>query len=484
MERDKNNTTILPAILSGGFGSRLWPLSRRQRPKQFLPIFEGESLFQKTCKRTIGPHYLPPLVISNQDHRFLIGEQLSEIGVTPQAIVLEPEGKNTAAPAALAAQIAMRTSPDTLILLAPSDHLIADEAAFDAALQAAIPAAKSGTIVTFGIKPSEPHTGYGYIQLQNGERGPRASKVARFVEKPDLDTARGFLKEGGYLWNAGIFLFSARAMQEAFAQHAAQIWQTVAASLSSARADLDFLRLDPAEFSKTEAISFDYAIMEHAQNIACVPMDPRWSDLGSWSALWESMAKDENGNSSLGEALYEAAENCLVYSQEGLVSVVGLSDVLVVNTKDAVLVTSRDKAQDVKKIVSRLDAERRKETVHHVRAYRPWGWTEEIASGDRFRVQSMMIKPGEHQSLQRHMHRAEHWVVVGGTLEITIDDRTALVSENQSVYVPLGANHKLKNPGQIPVQMIEIQSGSHISEDDILRTDVLENMRSKVTGAG
>ncbi|MDD7909087.1 mannose-1-phosphate guanylyltransferase/mannose-6-phosphate isomerase [Pseudovibrio exalbescens] len=464
---------IIPAILSGGFGSRLWPLSRRERPKQFLPLFDGESLFQKTCKRTMGDGFAAPLVISNQDHRFLIGEQLQELGVEAQSIVLEPCGRNTAAPAALAAMMALETDEETLVLLLPSDHLIGDEDAFKAAVELGVPAASDGAIVTFGIKPEMAHTGYGYIKFIPSDAD--ALMVDRFVEKPTQEVAERFVSEGTYLWNAGIFLFSAKAMKESFLTYAPDVWNAVSEAYIGARADLDFLRLDAHAFEKVPSISIDYAIMEKQPGIRCVPMDPQWNDLGSWRAIWETMPKDDDGNTSLSEAIFEDSKDCLVYSDDALVSVLGLNDVLVVNTKDALLVASKEHAEQVKNIVARLEAEKRPETVQHRRVYRPWGWTEEISRGDRFRVQSMMIKPGQGLTLQRHIHRAEHWVVMGGTLEVSVNGSTKYVSENESVFVPLGAPHKLHNPGMIDVRMIEVQSGALIHDDDILREPTTTN---------
>ncbi len=458
---------ITPVILSGGFGSRLWPLSRKERPKQFLPIFQGQTLFQKTCERVSSDRFGAPLVISNQDHRFLIGEQMSEMGMEPQAIVLEPCGRNTAAPAALAALMALENDEDAVVLLLPSDHLIADTKEFLCAVDAALVSASAGQIVTFGIEPDEPNTGYGYIKLHVGTEPVRS--VEAFVEKPDLATAEAFLADGNYLWNAGIFMYSAAIMRDAFLKHAPDIWDQIVKAYASARRDLDFLRLDEEAFAKIRNISFDYAIMENQSNVACVPTDPGWSDLGAWPTIWETMPKNDEGNSALGEAIFEQSKNCLVYSEDALVSVVGLEGVMVINTKDALLVAAKDKAQHVKQVVEQLEKAGRPETVQHRRVYRPWGWSERITEGDRFRVQSMQIEPGKGLTLQRHIHRAEHWVVVSGTLEATIDGREELISENQSVFVPLGARHKLQNPGRIPVRMIEVQSGAYIGEDDIQR---------------
>ncbi|MTI17002.1 mannose-1-phosphate guanylyltransferase/mannose-6-phosphate isomerase [Rhodobacteraceae bacterium RKSG542] len=459
---------IIPTILSGGFGSRLWPLSRRERPKQFLPIFQGESLFQKTVSRTSGSQFTSPLIISNQDHRFLVGEQLAQMEVEPLAVVLEPVGRNTAAPAALASIFALEKNEDALILLLPSDHLIGDEAAFNAAIAEGVSAAKSGQIVTFGIRPSEPHTGYGYIKIKDAS-GKGAVPVEAFVEKPSLEKAERFLEVGGYLWNAGIFLFSAQTMKEAFKQHAPEIWSGVEAAYKAAKQDLDFLRLDEELFKQVPSDSIDYAIMEKEKQVACVPMEPKWSDLGSWTAIWENMEKDASGNTALAETGFIDSRNCLVYSDDAYVAVLGLDDVMVVNTKDALLVASKSHAQDVKKVVETLDAQKRSETVKHRRVYRPWGWTEQIAKGDRFQVQSIAIKPDRGMSIQRHIHRAEHWIVVSGTLKVIIDGVSKLVTENQSVFVPLGATHQLFNPGKIEVRMIEVQSGAYIADDDIER---------------
>lgn len=464
-------TKIIPCILSGGAGSRLWPLSRQIYPKQFLKIFNGASLLQKTIARFDDASFAPPIMIANEAHRFLIGEQSEEAGVTPSAIVLEPEGRNTAAPAAVAALLALRQDQDALVLLTPSDHLIADKQAFLSAVEAGVKAAREGRIVTFGITPGEPNTGYGYIRLEKagGEADGRVRYVAAFVEKPDLKRARAFLADGHYVWNAGIFLFSARAMVEAFQRHAPKVLEGVREALDKGRADLDFLRLDPQAFSEIEKISIDYAIMERADNVACVPMDPGWSDLGAWSAVWDSLEKDEAGNSALGEGMFVGAANNLVVTDDALVAVVGLDDVMVVSTKDAVLVAAKDKAQDVKAVVEALEADNRRETRRHRRIYRPWGWREEIAAAERYQVQEIEIKPGSSLSRQSHVHRAEHWVVVSGTVEVEIEGKAQLLAENQSAYVPIGAKHRLANPGRIPARLIEVQSGAHISEEDIVR---------------
>ncbi|MES0808326.1 mannose-1-phosphate guanylyltransferase/mannose-6-phosphate isomerase [Roseibium sp. SCPC15] len=458
---------IFPCILSGGVGSRLWPLSRTDRPKQFLPLFDGMSLFQKTCRRVNHPGFSAPIVIGSNNHRFLIGEQLSELDIAANAIVLEPVGRNTAPPALMAALIAAETDPEALILLLPSDHLIGKEDVFLEAVTAAEVAARAGEIVTFGITPTEPNTGYGYIKVAAGDAPVR--KVDAFVEKPNLARAESFVKDGGYVWNAGIFLYSAKTMIDAFKKYQPKLYQDIVAVMKSRHSDLDFTRLDAAGFEQLENISIDYAIMENAQNVVCAPVAPDWDDLGSWSAIWTVLEKDENGNSGLGDARFLDSKDCLAYAEQGLVSVIGLDDVMVIATGDSVLVAHKDKAQDVKTIVEQLKAEGRDEVNRHPRAYKPWGYTERINAGDRFAVQSMMIKPGKRLSLQSHLHRAEHWVVVSGTVEITINGEKRLLTENQSAYVPLGAQHTLHNPGKIPVQMIEVQSGTYLDEDDILR---------------
>ncbi|KZM50361.1 mannose-1-phosphate guanylyltransferase/mannose-6-phosphate isomerase [Labrenzia sp. OB1] len=458
---------IFPCILSGGIGSRLWPLSRTDRPKQFLTLFDGESLFQKTCKRVNQPGFAAPVVIGSNNHRFLIGEQLSEVGLEANSILLEPVGRNTAPPALMAAMIAAENDPDALVLLLPSDHLIQKEDMFLEAVFAAEEAARNGAIVTFGITPSEPNTGYGYIKVAGGDAPVRP--VEAFVEKPDLVRAESFLKDGGYVWNAGIFLYSAQTMIEAFKTYQPDMHKDVAAVMQSRHGDLDFTRLDQESFEKLADISIDYAIMEKAEDVVCAPMAPDWDDLGSWSAIWTVLDKDSDGNSALGDARFLDSTGCLAYAGRGLVSLIGLEDVMVIATTDSVLVAHKDKAQDVKKVVEQLKAEGRTEVDIHPRSYRPWGYTERINAGDRFAVQSMMIKPGKRLSLQSHLHRAEHWVVVSGTMEITINGQTRLLTENQSAYVPLGAQHTLHNPGKIPVRMIEVQSGTYLDEDDIMR---------------
>lgn len=460
---------IYPCILSGGVGTRLWPLSRKDRPKQFLTIFDGDSLFQKTCKRVQAPGFADPIVIGSNSHRFLIGEQLAELGIEAQSILLEPVGRNTAPPALMAAMTAAEADPDALVLLLPSDHLIRKEDDFIAAVLNAGSAARNGAIVTFGITPTEPNTGYGYIKVASGNDPVRP--VDAFVEKPDHARAEEFLQAGDYFWNAGIFLYSAKTMIDAFKSLQPELFEDVSAVMKTRHADLDFTRLDTATFEKLDNISIDYAIMEKASNVVCAPVAPEWDDLGSWSAIWTVLDKDADGNSALGDARFLGSKDCLAFADKGLVSVIGLENVMVIATADSVLVAHKDRAQDVKDVVEQLKAEGREEAEKHPRAYKPWGYTERINAGDRFSVQSMLIKPGKQLSLQSHLHRAEHWIVVSGTVEVTINDDKRLLTENQSAYVPLGARHTLTNPGKIPVRMIEVQSGTYLSEDDIIRHD-------------
>lgn len=460
---------IHPFILSGGYGTRLWPLSRQAYPKQFLAVIEdGRSLFQQTCERLSGAEFAAPSVLCSMEHRFIVTEQMKDLGLMPQAVVLEPCSRNTAPAAAIAALLSVQRSEDALLLLAPSDHLIADAAAFRATVMSGVPAASQGMLVTFGIMPTGPHTGYGYIEAE-GKGGGLA--VKRFVEKPDAVTAARYVASGNFYWNAGIFLASAKAVIEAFRTHQPDVLKQAELALRHAEPDLDFTCLDERSYAASPCISIDYAIMEKAQNVKCVPLATQWSDLGAWPAVWEAMDKDEHGNASRGDVVFHNTSGSYAYSEGACVSVVGLSDVMVVATKDAILVTSKDDAQSVKNIVQNLNAQGRVEPTFHKRVYRPWGWFEGIDSEDRFQVKRIMVKPGEQLSMQSHFHRAEHWIAVHGTLEVTIDGETRLLQENQSVYIPLGAKHRLGNPGRIPAYLIEVQSGAYLGEDDIVRYD-------------
>jgi mannose-1-phosphate guanylyltransferase/mannose-6-phosphate isomerase len=460
---------IHPFILSGGTGSRLWPLSRKAYPKQFLALTGGDkSLFQMSCERFAAPEFAPPAVLGSDEHRFIIAEQLRDIGIQPAAIVLEPMGRNTAPAAAIAALLAAARDENALLLLAPSDHVIADAAAFRQTVLQGVAAARQGALITFGVKPDSPHTGYGYIEAEGG--GP-ALAVKRFVEKPNAQDAAAYLASGNFYWNAGIFLMSARTLLAAFEAHAPEVVEGCRRALNRAQIDLDFLRLDRQAYGAVPDISIDYAIMEKAANVACVPLAADWSDLGAWPAIWELADKDEDGNAAQGDVIFQDVKRSYAYSENACLSVIGLEDVLVVATRDAILVASKAHAQSVKTVVDRLRAGGRPEVEFHKRVYRPWGWFEGLDKGERFQVKRIMVNPGAQLSLQSHFHRAEHWIVVQGTLEVTIDNQVKLLNENQSTYIPLGARHRLANPGKIPAFLIEVQSGTYLGEDDIVRYD-------------
>ncbi|KAA2285200.1 mannose-1-phosphate guanylyltransferase/mannose-6-phosphate isomerase [Arenimonas fontis] len=459
--------TLTPVILSGGSGTRLWPLSRETHPKQFQPLVGERSLLQATWQRLEGlPGLSAPIVVANEEHRFMVAEQLRQVGVTPSALLLEPVGRNTAPAIAAAALQARAGGGDPLLLVLPSDHVIADAAGFRAAVQAALPAAAAGRLVTFGIVPTGPETGYGYIQAGQGE-GVRP--VDRFVEKPDLDTARAYLAAGGYYWNAGMFLFRASVYLDELGRHAPEMLSAVQAAFEGARRDADFLRLAREPFVACPANSIDYAVMEKTDRAAVLPMDVGWSDVGSWSALWAIADQDGEGNAHHGDVVAMGCRNTLAWGGRRLVAMLGLEDVIVVDTDDAVLVARRERVQEVKDIVARLKAEGRPQAGIHRKVYRPWGSYDSVDSGERFQVKRIVVKPGAALSLQMHHHRAEHWIVVSGTARVTCDDKVFMLSENQSTYIPLGSKHRLENPGKVPLELIEVQSGSYLGEDDIVR---------------
>ncbi len=464
------NALVHPFILSGGSGTRLWPLSRQAYPKQFLSLVGEHSLMQQTCQRLDHPLFAAPSVLGNNDHRFIIAEQLLEIGVAPKNIVLEPVGRNTAPAALIAALMAAREDDENLILLLPSDHVIANKDHFCHTIDQGLEPARKGRIVTFGVTPTAAETGYGYIETAKTDA--TIKDVIRFVEKPTIKKARTYLEEGQYLWNAGIFLFSAKVLISAFDTHAPDILKACREALDKARSDLDFLRLDETAYAACTSISLDYAIMEKADNVACVPLETQWSDLGAWPALCDVVDKDDQGNVVNGDVILHEATNSYVHSEEGAcLALVGLDNVIAVATKDAILVADKAHAQDVKLIVDRLNTEGREEAVNHARVYRPWGWYERLSLGERFQVKCLMVKPGARLSLQSHFHRAEHWVVVSGTAEVTVGEETFLLSENQSTYIPIGTKHRLANPGKVPTRLIEVQSGAYLEEDDIVRFD-------------
>jgi mannose-1-phosphate guanylyltransferase / mannose-6-phosphate isomerase len=461
---------IVPVILSGGSGTRLWPVSRESFPKQLWPLISDRTMLQETALRAVGPDFAPPVVVCNQEHRFLIAEQMRAAGIEGARIILEPVGRNSAPAIAAAAVIVAQTDPDAVLWMMAADASIADVAALRAALDAAARAARAGYVVTFGMKPTAPETGYGYIEPGAPLAGADGVfAITRFLEKPDAEMAERLVGGGRHFWNSGMFVFTARTLLAELEAHAPDVLPPVRQSVAEQTADLDFIRLGVDAFSACPSISLDYAVAERSTHAAVVPADLGWSDVGSWSALWDLGAKDEAGNVAHGDVMLEAAQNCYVRSDGILTAVVGLRDAVVVVTEDAVLAMNRAHAQDVKKIVEHLKANVRSEAVAHNLSYRPWGHYEVLTHGERFQVKRIVVSPGRQLSLQSHFHRAEHWVVVNGTARVTRDTETLILRENESVYLPLGCVHRLENPGRIPLTLIEVQSGAYLGEDDIVR---------------
>ena len=461
---------VLPFILCGGAGTRLWPLSREAYPKQFHRLTGPESLFQLTCRRLSGPIFGELCVLSNYRHRFLVAEQLEEIGVAIDNLVFEPVSRNTAPAACIAALLAARTDEQAFVLLAPSDHMIPDSDAFARTVESGLDAAEAGALVTFGIVPDCPHTGYGYMETET-VKGANL-KVLRFVEKPSLNTAEAFLDSGKFYWNGGMFLFKARTMLDLLELHAPNILESCQKSLAEATEDLGFRVLNES-YSEAPAISLDYAIAEKAENLICVPLTTSWSDVGSWSSVWDFMEKDPSGNviGGQGEIIVENAHDSFAFSDHACVALVGVENLVVVAMQDAVLVASKEHVERIKCVVDHLKSNGCDLAVQHNRVHRPWGWYERLNRGDRYQVKCIMVKPGGRLSLQSHYHRSEHWVVVTGTLEVTRDEEVEILSENQSTYIPIGQKHRLANPGKIPAVLIEVQSGTYLNEDDIVRYD-------------
>lgn len=462
---------MIPVILSGGSGSRLWPQSRREYPKQFLALTGGShTMIQETALRLQGLDVAPPLVVCNEQHRFIVAEQLTGINATPQAILLEPCARNTAPAVALAALHAVHNDNDPLLLILPADHVIQDQAAFHQAVGKAAVAARAGHLVTFGIVPTRPETGFGYIQggtaLADLES---AFQVARFIEKPPLTEAEKFVADGSYYWNSGMFLFSAKTFLEEMAKFNPDIVSQCQLALDNAHQDRDFTWLDKDAFAACPEDSIDYALMEKTSKAVVVPLDAGWSDVGSWQSLWEIQAKDQHGNSREGEVIVIDSKNCLISGEKRLIAAVGVEDLVIVDSDDALLVTRRDRAQDVKKVVAELEKQGCTKHLVHRKVFRPWGHYDSIDAGDRFQVKRITVKPGEKLSLQMHHHRAEHWIVVRGTAKVTCNGSELLLAENQSTYIPIGSTHRLENPGKLDLEIIEVQSGAYLGEDDIVR---------------
>ncbi len=459
---------IIPVVLSGGSGTRMWPLSRSHYPKQFLPLVSDKTMLQETVLRLPELENLSsPMVVCNEDHRFMVAEQLHELGIEPQAILLEPFGRNTAPAVALAALAA--TSPDDILLVLPADHVIADHQALATAIEQAVELAAEGKLVTFGIVPTAPETGYGYIHRGEILETGTGYAVDRFVEKPDLETAQGYIDDGGYYWNSGMFALRAETFLDELEKFNPDILNVCANASEKGQKDLDFCRIDSETFERCPSDSIDYAVMEKTEHAVVIPLDAGWNDVGSWSSLWDVSDKDENGNRLHGDVMTVDTRNSFLHSEGRLVAAIGLDDIVLIETNDAVMVAAKDRVQDVKIIAERLKAEKRSEAEAHRKVYRPWGWYDSIDMGARHQAKRIAVNPGAKLSLQKHHHRAEHWVVIKGTAKITNGDQELLLTEDQSTYIPIGTMHRLENVGKIPLEIIEVQTGSYLGEDDIER---------------
>ncbi len=468
------SSSIIPVILSGGSGTRLWPLSRVMRPKQFISLVDDESLFQKTLLRLKNlTQASKPIIVCNEEHRFMVAEQMQELEIKQNAIILEPAGRNTAPAIAAAAIKLMQDSgdDDAIILVLPADHIIHGDECFQTAIDNAIASAEDNQLVTFGVVPDKPSTGYGYLKVSAKPTADAAVKVEQFVEKPDLKTAKKYLKDGHYFWNSGMFAFKASQYLAEIKKLHPNIFAQVEKSVSLAKNDLDFFRLDSDSYSECDNISVDYAVMERSSKVTMVPLKSRWNDIGSWSSLWDVGSKDNSGNVTKGDVWLESVSNSYIHSENKLVSAIGIEDLIIVETHDGVMVTSKAHDQDIKILVAQLQDAERPEVMLHRKAFRPWGNYDCLDSGERFQVKRIMVKSGQCTSMQKHFKRAEHWIVVSGTAEVTCGDKTYLLNENESTFIPLGAQHRLKNPGPEPLEIIEVQSGSYLGEDDIVRID-------------
>jgi len=477
---------LIPVVLSGGSGTRLWPLSRESYPKQLLPLVGQGTMLQETLSRLEGIEDVStPIVVCNEQHRFLVAEQLRKIKVNSRAIILEPVGRNTAPAVAVAALSALATTAgneDPVMLVLPADHVILNVKAFQAAIQVGLKAAQAGKLVTFGIVPDKPETGYGYIKRGDG-KGPEYP-VAQFVEKPNATKAAEYIATGQYYWNSGMFMFRARTLQEELRSYAPEILEACTTAFTQAKHDLDFTRLSLEEFTACPSNSIDYAVMEKTKHAIVVPLDAGWNDVGSWSALHDAIPADADRNVCIGDVITDDSTGNYLHSTSRLVATVGLHDHVVVETKDAVLVARKDRVQDVKNIVNKLKQRGRGETLLHRQVFRPWGSYDSIDGGERFQVKRLIVNPGATLSLQMHHHRAEHWVVVSGTARITCENKVFLLEENQSTYIPVGAKHRIENPGKIDLHIIEVQSGSYLGEDDIVRFEDVYGREGEKPGRG
>lgn len=466
---------IIPVILSGGSGTRLWPLSRQQYPKQFLDLFSEKTMIQETVLRLDGVENLTdPIIVCNSDSRFIVAHQMAQIKKDNAQIILEPIARNTLPPIAAAALKIADTDPEDILFVLPSDHTIKNIPAFHKAIEKAALAAEKGNIVTFGITPNRPETGYGYIQIMNNEQlimnNEGWSPVVAFKEKPDLGTAEKYLAEGNYLWNSGMFMFKASAFLGELEKVAPEILTYTKAALENAKTDLDFLRLEKESFEKNTNISIDYGLMEKTDKAVVVPMDAQWSDVGAWDALWQYLPKDERGNYTRGDVTLENTDNCYVLSQDHLVTTAGVKDLIIVDTKDALFVADKKNIGDIKPLYNKLKDQNRAEAIKNRVDYRPWGYCDSIEDGSNYKVKNITVNPGERLSIHHHLHRSEHWVVVSGTATVTVGTETKILTENQSTYIPLGTEHSIANQGKIPLVVIEVQTGDYLDEDDIVRS--------------
>ncbi len=467
---------MIPIILSGGSGTRLWPLSRELYPKQFLPLHSDKTLFQETLSRlkklNLDDHIADPIIVCNEEHRFIVAENIKAIGYKAQNIILEPAGRNTAPAIAAAALIAMQSNDDPILMVLPADHIIENIDAFTSATKTAQELAEKGHMVTFGIKPTYAHTGYGYIEAGNPIE-ENANEISQFKEKPDKATAEEFIKSGRYLWNSGMFFFKASIYLAELEKHQPDLLKHAKASVENSKNDMDFNRLNKDDFELCPNIAIDYAVMEHTENGAVVGLDANWNDIGSWDSVWEVSEKDENNNLYKGDIIAHNSKNNYIYSKEKLITTLGVENLIIIDTQDALLVADKNSVQDIKLIVNKLKQDNRSEAIHHKTVYRPWGHYTSISKGERHQTKRISVKTGAKLSLQKHHHRSEHWIVVRGTAKVTKGDETFLLSENESVYLPIGVVHALENPGKIDLEIIEVQTGTYLGEDDIIRLEDL-----------